>query len=106
MAGRLGGERITTQNLLVVRIDTALNLLLVKGAVPGPDGAHVLITDAKRKVVSEAIRKAKKGLAVEECLPAGVDALPFPCGTKEMAEKLPKIVVAPTRGRNPFVALE
>jgi large subunit ribosomal protein L3 len=94
------------QNLVVVRIDTVLNLIFVKGAVPGPDGGHVFITDAKRKVISEAIRKTKKGLAVEECLPAGLDALPFPVGTKEMAEKLPKIVVAPTRGRNPFVALD
>ncbi len=46
MAGRHGGERVTTQNLTVVRADTEQNLMLVKGAVPGPKGGTVIIRNA------------------------------------------------------------
>jgi large subunit ribosomal protein L3 len=43
MAGHLGNETSTQQNLEVVRVDTDRNLLLIKGAVPGPRGADVVI---------------------------------------------------------------
>jgi len=43
MAGHLGNVRVTTQNLEVVRVDAERNLLLVKGAVPGPAGGDVYI---------------------------------------------------------------
>lgn len=103
----MGVDRITAQNLLVVRIDTQLNLLYVKGCVPGIDDGHVFIRDAKRKIVGAAKRKLGKGATdASECLPAGVDGLPFPAGTKEMAASLPKIITAETRGRNPFIPLE
>ncbi len=46
MAGRLGNERVTTLNLEVVSADVERNLLLLKGAVPGPRGGLVLIRDA------------------------------------------------------------
>ncbi len=46
MAGRLGNERVTTLNLEVVSADPERNLLLLKGAVPGPRGGVVLIRDA------------------------------------------------------------
>jgi large subunit ribosomal protein L3 len=46
MAGRLGGERVTTLNLEVVKADVERDLLLVRGAVPGPRGGLVLIRDA------------------------------------------------------------
>jgi large subunit ribosomal protein L3 len=46
MAGRMGGDKVTTMNLTVVSADTERNLLLVKGAVPGPKGGLVLIRDA------------------------------------------------------------
>lgn len=46
MAGHHGGERVTTQNLLVVRADAEENLMLVKGAVPGPKGGTVIIRNA------------------------------------------------------------
>ena len=46
MAGRMGGERVTTLNLEVVEADAERDLLLVKGAVPGPKGGLVLIRDA------------------------------------------------------------
>ncbi|BCB86721.1 50S ribosomal protein L3 [Phytohabitans suffuscus] len=50
MAGRMGSVRYTVQNLTVQAVDTENNLLLVKGAIPGPAGALVLVrTAAKAK---------------------------------------------------------
>jgi len=46
MAGRMGNERVTTLNLEVVSADAERNLLLLKGAVPGPRGGLVMIRDA------------------------------------------------------------
>jgi large subunit ribosomal protein L3 len=46
MAGRTGGERVTTLNLTVVEADAERDLLLVRGSVPGPAGGLVLIRDA------------------------------------------------------------
>ena len=48
MAGRLGRERVTVQNLTVVRVDEDNNLLAIKGAVPGPKGGIVLISSAMK----------------------------------------------------------
>ncbi len=48
MAGRTGGEKVTTLNLEVVRADTDRNLLLIKGAVPGPKGGLVLVRNAAK----------------------------------------------------------
>lgn len=47
MAGRMGNERVTIQNLEVVKIDSERNLLLVKGAVPGPKKGLVMATAVK-----------------------------------------------------------
>jgi large subunit ribosomal protein L3 len=49
MAGRMGGRRFTVQNLTVQAVDTENNLLLVKGAVPGPRGALILVRTAAKK---------------------------------------------------------
>jgi len=46
MSGRMGGEQVTTLNLEVVEADAERQLVLVKGAVPGPRGGLVLIRDA------------------------------------------------------------
>jgi large subunit ribosomal protein L3 len=46
MAGRMGGERTTTANLTLHGVDTDRGLLLIKGAVPGPAGALVLVRNA------------------------------------------------------------
>jgi large subunit ribosomal protein L3 len=46
MAGHMGDERVTTQNLEVVQIDTERNLLLIKGAVPGANGGQVTVRPA------------------------------------------------------------
>ena len=49
MAGRYGAERVTTRNLRVVRIDADNNLVLVEGAVPGPNGGLVSIRPTNKK---------------------------------------------------------
>jgi large subunit ribosomal protein L3 len=46
MAGHMGSERVTTQNLEIVRVDTERNLLLIKGAVPGAPGGDVIVRAA------------------------------------------------------------
>jgi large subunit ribosomal protein L3 len=46
MAGHMGMDRVTTQNLKIVRIDAEKNLVLIKGAVPGSNGGLVLIRKA------------------------------------------------------------
>jgi large subunit ribosomal protein L3 len=43
MAGRMGGKNVTVQNLNVVKIDKEQNLLIVKGAIPGPKNSYVII---------------------------------------------------------------
>ncbi|XTZ16032.1 50S ribosomal protein L3 [Micromonospora echinospora] len=58
MAGRMGGVRYTVQNLTVQAVDTENNLLLVRGAIPGPKGALVLVRTAAKA-------KAKKGGAAK-----------------------------------------
>ncbi|WP_406072864.1 50S ribosomal protein L3 [Micromonospora sp. NBC_01638] len=58
MAGRMGGVRYTVQNLTVQAVDTENNLLLVRGAIPGPKGALVLVRTAAKN-------KAKKGGAAK-----------------------------------------
>ncbi len=66
MAGHLGAARVTTQNLKVVSTDIERGLILVQGAVPGHEGAYVLVRDASK-------RKAPK-------------ELPFPAALKTAAE--------------------
>ena len=46
MAGQYGGERVTIQNLEVVKVDAERNLLMIKGAIPGANGSLVMVRDA------------------------------------------------------------
>ena len=46
MPGHYGVERVTVQNLEIVKIDTERNLLLIKGAVPGPNGGLLIVRNA------------------------------------------------------------
>ena len=55
MAGHMGMDRVTTQNHSLVRIDPEKNLLLIKGALPGPNGALLFI----RKAVTARVKKAE-----------------------------------------------
>lgn len=49
MAGHLGQERVTTQNLEVAAVDAEKGLLMIKGAVPGAKGGYVLVRDAVKR---------------------------------------------------------
>lgn len=50
MAGRMGGKRITVKNLNVIKVDKERNLLVVKGAVPGPNGGYIIIRKSKSEL--------------------------------------------------------
>lgn len=75
MPGQMGNYQTTVQNLEVVAIDEAKNLVMVKGSVPGFDSAIVTITDA-----------------VKVSKPQG---LPMPAGLKAKAEAAPEVVETP-----------
>lgn len=46
LPGHLGAEKVTVQNLTVVKVDAENNLIAIKGAVPGPNGGYVVIHDS------------------------------------------------------------
>lgn len=48
MAGQMGSGQVTVRNLEVIEVDTEDNVLMVKGAVPGPNGGYVIVRRAKR----------------------------------------------------------
>jgi large subunit ribosomal protein L3 len=48
MAGHTGTQQVTIRNLEIVDVDAEDNVLMVKGAVPGPNGGYVLVRRAKR----------------------------------------------------------
>jgi large subunit ribosomal protein L3 len=48
MGGHMGSDRVTVRNLEIVEVDTEDNVLLVKGAVPGPNGGYVMVRRSKR----------------------------------------------------------
>jgi len=55
MAGHLGAERVTTQNLKVVQTDVERGLILVEGAVPGVKGGWIEVRDAVKRALPEGI---------------------------------------------------
>ena len=48
LPGHMGATQVTVQNLDVVRVDADKNLILIKGAVPGPKGNLLIIKDARK----------------------------------------------------------
>ncbi len=48
MAGHMGVDRVTVRNLEIIDVDIEENVLVVKGAVPGPNGGYVIVRRAKR----------------------------------------------------------
>ncbi|KAJ3527965.1 hypothetical protein NM688_g8055 [Phlebia brevispora] len=106
MAGRMGGVRRTTQNLAVMRVDTSLDLIFVRGCVPGVDDAQVMVRDAKKKITASAQINYARG-NFDKVLPRNLVTLPFPAGTKELAKSLPPIIACPsTRVTSPFTPRE
>ena len=53
MAGHYGTERVTIQNLEIIRTDAERGLILVKGSIPGHDGSYVEVRDAVKKAIHE-----------------------------------------------------
>ena len=49
LAGHYGCDKTTVENLTVVKVDNENNLIAIRGAVPGPKGGYVVITNAKKK---------------------------------------------------------
>ena len=47
MGGRMGSDRVTVKNLEVVQVDAEDNILMVKGAIPGPNGSYVMLRRAR-----------------------------------------------------------
>lgn len=72
MAGHMGDVRATSQNLLVVDVDTELGIILVKGAVPGAEKGWVLVRDA-----------VKKPLPKDAPFPAGLKQASSPAAAKD-----------------------
>ncbi|MEQ3709816.1 50S ribosomal protein L3, partial [Tateyamaria sp.] len=75
MAGHMGAARVTTQNLEVVKTDSARGLIMVKGAVPGSKGGWVTVKDAVKKPFPDsAIVPAALRSAAEEASKAAEEA--------------------------------
>jgi large subunit ribosomal protein L3 len=55
MAGHLGDERVTTQNLVIAKIDKERGLVMVRGAVPGSKGGWVIVRDAVKKAAPKDV---------------------------------------------------
>lgn len=49
LPGQMGGETVTLQNLQVIKVDTELNVLLIKGSIPGPKNSYVTVKSALKK---------------------------------------------------------
>ncbi|MBU1323734.1 MAG: 50S ribosomal protein L3 [Alphaproteobacteria bacterium] len=75
MAGHLGQETVSVQNLTVVRIDAERGLILIKGAVPGHDGTFVKIRDA-----------IKKARPADAPFPGGIKSKSAPAAAEQPAE--------------------
>ena len=79
MAGRLGNKKITTQNLLILKVDAKNNLLIVKGSVPGHKGCMVRVVDAIKKdqdiKISDEVKQNNNLVAVFHSHPSGNEEL-------------------------------
>ena len=53
MAGRMGSDTVTTQNVTVHAVDTDKGLILLKGAIPGPKGGVVILRSAAKRANAE-----------------------------------------------------
>ncbi|MEJ0069840.1 MAG: 50S ribosomal protein L3 [Pseudomonadota bacterium] len=79
MAGHLGVERVTTQNLKVIATDAARGLLMIHGAVPGAEGGYVLVSDAAKRPKPKdlpypaALKAAAAAAPAEASKPAGAE---------------------------------
>lgn len=63
MAGHLGHNRVTVQNLEIIDIDPARGIILVKGSIPGPKGGIICISDAKKRLLPHNVPLPTANLA-------------------------------------------
>ena len=49
LPGRMGGKKVTIQNLTIVKVDVEKNVMVIKGAIPGPNGGIITVTEAVKK---------------------------------------------------------
>ncbi|KAJ1998993.1 hypothetical protein GGI04_004200 [Coemansia thaxteri] len=89
MPGRMGGKNVTVMRLPVMKVDTALNCIWVKGPVPGHDEQFIKVRDSIKLV---------KG----RLFPKGAD-VPFPTYIPGQSPVLPRETVARVGGQNPLV---
>ncbi|CAH0485143.1 unnamed protein product [Peronospora farinosa] len=82
MPGRMGGNRVTRDNLWIAKIDVERNLIYVKGSVPGNNGGIVRVTDARKKKLEAP--------------------LPYPTFVPAEGEALPSEIVAPHGDVDPY----
>jgi len=61
MPGRMGGRRVTVQNLEIVRVLREQNALALKGAVPGANGGFLIIRKSKKVEAQQKVRQTKEG---------------------------------------------
>jgi large subunit ribosomal protein L3 len=73
MAGHLGMETVTTQNLQVFRVDAERGLIMIKGAVPGAEGSWVKVSDAIKRPSADAPRPGKFRTAADRANAQGAD---------------------------------
>jgi len=73
MAGHLGQDNITTQNITVWRVDVERGLILVKGAVPGAEGSYVKVRDAIKRPPTNAPKPGAIRKAHADAAPAAAE---------------------------------
>lgn len=74
MAGRMGGRRVSVQNLRVAATDVERGLVMIDGAVPGPKGSWVLVRDALKKPAPDVCAAADASESETDGADAGADA--------------------------------
>ncbi|KAJ3342353.1 54S ribosomal protein L9, mitochondrial [Gonapodya sp. JEL0774] len=89
MPGKMGNKKVTVQNLKVIKIDNQLNVLYVKGAVPGAESAWVRVTDAVRATIHR------------KTFPDPF-SVPVPTLAEDQFRKLPRETIAPKSGSDPL----
>jgi large subunit ribosomal protein L3 len=86
MAGHMGDERVTTQNLKVVKTDVGRGLIMVEGAVPGAKGGWILVRDAVKRALPEGVPTPGSFRKREESGAAPAPAAPAPAAEEKGAE--------------------
>ena len=108
MAGQMGDERVTTQNLKVVKTDVERGLIMVAGAVPGASGGWIVVRDAVKRALPEGVpipgAFRTNGGAVDE--PEETDAPAADAAEATVAEAAPEETTQANAGTDEGTAPE